>query len=83
MQVRHESVLHSRNSPFFLGSAYVFSYLGDVWTQQSKLVASDGRPSDYFGNAVSNSGDLVAVGAMSHDVVGINDVGKITLPCFY
>jgi hypothetical protein len=72
-------------SPFVLGSAYVFSYVGtSLWTQLSRLVASDGGLNDYFGNSVSNCGELVAIGAMSHDfpatspsVSGFTDVGKI------
>ena len=61
-----------------VGSAYVFSRLDDgIWTQQSKLVASDGRSGDYFGGSVSNSGNLVAIGAIGHDVDGLPDVGKL------
>ncbi|XXY14563.1 hypothetical protein WME88_40615 [Sorangium sp. So ce216] len=48
------------------GSAYVFVRSGGVWTQQAKLVASDGSRDDYFGGAVALSGDTALVGA-SHD----------------
>jgi hypothetical protein len=37
------------------GSAYIFTYSGGSWTQQTNLVASD--PSSYFGWSVSLSGD--------------------------
>ncbi|MGF3555001.1 MAG: hypothetical protein ACQXXF_07035 [Thermoplasmatota archaeon] len=35
------------------GSAYVFIHSGTTWTQQAKLVASDGAVGDYFGNLTS------------------------------
>ena len=46
------------------GSAYVFLRSGTTWTQQQKLLASDGGPNDFFGGSVSVSGDTVAVGAV-------------------
>ena len=50
------------------GSAYVFVRSGDAWTQQAKLLASDGFISDVFGTSVAISGDTVVVGAPGHDV---------------
>ena len=49
------------------GSAYIFKRDGTTWTQQAKLVASDGASSDYFGNCVSISGDYVVIGAYGND----------------
>ena len=49
------------------GSAYVFVRTGTVWTEQQKLLASDGETEDFFGSAVSISGDTVAVSAQSDD----------------
>ncbi|ETR65255.1 MAG: hypothetical protein OMM_14546, partial [Candidatus Magnetoglobus multicellularis str. Araruama] len=49
------------------GSAYIFVKAGDTWTQQAKLTASDGASNDYFGSAVSISGDYAIVGAKYHD----------------
>ncbi len=46
------------------GSAYIFVRNGSAWTEQAKLVASDGAPLDSFGSAVSVSGDTALVGAM-------------------
>src|SRR5262249_53881388 len=46
-----------------VGSAYVFVRSGNVWTEQAKLLASDGQPNDHFGNSVAISGDTVVVGA--------------------
>ena len=39
------------------GSAYVFKYNGTAWTQQAKLIASDGVAGAYFGYSVSISSD--------------------------
>jgi len=50
------------------GAAYV--YLNDGagnWSQQAKLTASDAAAGDEFGNSVSVSGDLVAIGAIKDD----------------
>jgi hypothetical protein len=47
----------------FSGSAYVFTHNGTTWTQQQKLLASDGAPSDGFGFSVSIVGDTALIGA--------------------
>ncbi|MHA1485386.1 MAG: FG-GAP repeat protein, partial [Candidatus Thorarchaeota archaeon] len=49
------------------GSAYVFIRSGTDWTEQAKLIASDGDASDRFGGSVSISGDYAIVGARSDD----------------
>jgi hypothetical protein len=51
------------------GAAYVFTRIGGVWTQEAKLLASDGMPGDAFGTSVSFSGDTVIVGAPLSDAV--------------
>jgi hypothetical protein len=51
----------------YSGSAYVFKRDGEGWTQQAKLTASDARAGDYFGCAVSLSGDKAIVGARRDD----------------
>jgi len=45
------------------GSAYVFVRNGETWTQQAKLLASDGAIEDGFGRSVAVDGDTVVVGA--------------------
>ena len=52
------------------GSAYVFRYDGIGWVQQAKLTASDGAARDYFGTAVSISGDTAVIGAERDDDAG-------------
>lgn len=50
------------------GQAYVFVRNGSTWTEQAKLLASDGGPIDLFGWSVSVSGDTALIGARGHDV---------------
>jgi len=45
------------------GSAYVFRWNGTTWIEEQKLLASDARAGDRFGNSVSVSGDVAVVGA--------------------
>jgi hypothetical protein len=44
------------------GSAYVFSRIGNVWTEQSKLVADDGRTYELLGYSVAISGGVAIAG---------------------
>jgi hypothetical protein len=45
------------------GSAFVFTRTGTTWTQQAKLLPSDGTEGDNFGIAVALSGDNAIIGA--------------------
>ena len=45
------------------GAAYVYELGTSGWTQQARLLASDGRNFDDFGVAVAIDGDTVLVGA--------------------
>ena len=47
----------------WIGSAYVFVRDGGVWTQQAKLLPSDGAYADYFGISVAVNGDTAVIGA--------------------
>jgi len=58
------------------GAAYVFVRSGTVWTEQQKLVASDGSPSDRFGSSVSVSADTVVIGAPNDDNISGTDAGS-------
>jgi hypothetical protein len=60
------------------GSAYIFVRSGTSWTQQAKLVASDGAAGDYFGWSVSISGDgaYAVIGARVDDVGANTDQGS-------
>ncbi|MCX5690347.1 MAG: hypothetical protein NTV94_11290, partial [Planctomycetota bacterium] len=57
------------------GSAYVFTRSGTTWTQQAKILASDGAANDQFGSAVDADGDTIVVGAPLADAVAVTDVG--------
>ncbi|MCK9516986.1 MAG: FG-GAP repeat protein, partial [Ottowia sp.] len=54
------------------GSAYIFTRSGTTWTQQTKLLASDGAAGDSFGFSVAISGDgnTAIVGAYGDDDKG-------------
>jgi len=54
------------------GSAYVFERRGSGWIQLAKLTASDGESDDYFGTAVSISGDYAIVGARGGRFIGLS-----------
>lgn len=47
----------------FSGSAYVFTRTDTTWTQQAKLIASDGAANGLFGCSVSLDGDIALIGA--------------------
>ncbi len=49
------------------GAAYVFAFDGATWTQEAKLLASDGNSGDRFGHDVSLSGDRALIGALGDD----------------
>ncbi len=58
----------------FRGSAYIFDRNtggADNWGQVSKLTASDGAASDYFGESICISNDTLIVGAYAADI-GVN-----------
>jgi hypothetical protein len=57
------------------GVACVFTRSGTSWSLQQELIAADGAAYDYFGTAVSLSGDTALVGAYRKDVGGNTDQG--------
>jgi hypothetical protein len=58
------------------GAAYVFVQSGTTWTQQQKLVASNGATANFFGESVAVAGDSAIVGAYG---VGPNQTGAAYL----
>ena len=58
------------------GSAYVFVRSGTVWTEQSKLVASDAAFMDCFGISVAVEGDTAVVGSHYDDHSALSDPGS-------
>jgi len=55
------------NSLSGAGAAYVFTRTGSTWSQQAYLKASNPGLTDFFGLAVSVSGDAAVIGAGSED----------------
>lgn len=58
------------------GSAYIFKYSGSVWNE-TKITASDGESTDYFGYSasLSSNGNTMIIGAVSDTVEGHTDQG--------
>ncbi len=59
------------------GAAYVYTRSGTTWTQQGRLVSSDGAELDLFGFrvALSSDGNTAIIGAIWADVLGNADQG--------
>lgn len=49
------------------GAVYIFKRSGTTWTEEQKLLASDGASYDYFGFHVSIDGDRAIIGADRDD----------------
>jgi len=54
------------------GSAYVYTRDDINWPEQAKLLASDGAVEDYFGKAVSLTGNVALIGAPGDDDNGVD-----------
>ena len=55
------------------GAVYVFTENGGVWSQQQKLIASDGAAGDGFGVSVAIHGDTLVIGAYADDAGSESD----------
>ncbi len=53
------------------GAMYLFTRSGDLWSQQAYVKASNTGQDDFFGAALSLSGDTLAVGAWGEDSFGV------------
>jgi hypothetical protein len=58
------------------GSAYLFEYREQAWTQRRQLKADDGVPGDFFGSALAVSRGNVVVGAFRDDTDAGADAGS-------
>ncbi|NQT96128.1 MAG: choice-of-anchor D domain-containing protein [Candidatus Marinimicrobia bacterium] len=61
------------------GSAYIFYRSGTSWSQQAKLVASDGTVDAFLGKSVSISGNYAIVGACRDDIGANSNQGSAYL----
>ncbi len=59
------------------GSAYIFKRDGTTWSEQQKLLASDGATYDLFGLSVSIDGDYAVIGAPFNYSGGGGDSGSV------
>jgi len=57
------------------GAAYIFVGSGANWTQQAKLITSNGLANDNTGFSIGISGDTVVVGAHNHNSGGVTEAG--------
>jgi hypothetical protein len=64
------AVIASSLAYFDHGVAYVYSTDGTSWTEQSKILASDGAPDDLFGGLIWLDGTTVVIGAPRDDDAG-------------
>ncbi len=53
------------------GSAYLFQRNGTIWTEHSKIIASDGATNDHFGISASIDGEYAMIGAYYDDENGV------------
>ncbi len=67
---------HDTNGHANRGKAYVYVWEGTSWSHQASLIADDGTQLDFYGDAVSISGDYAVIGAAEHDSHGYDAKGK-------
>jgi hypothetical protein len=58
-----------------VGSAYIFTRSGAVWTERQQIIASDGASQDSFGTKVALAGNKILVGAPDANIGMQNDQG--------
>jgi uncharacterized repeat protein (TIGR01451 family) len=70
-------VVTAPNHGSLIGSAYVFDRSGATWTEQPMLTPAGATGQYLFGNAVSISGDTIAVGASGADTAAGTNAGAV------
>jgi|GEM_PF-993147 len=63
---------YNDNQGYDAGSVYVFDYMAGSWHFTQQLYADDASSNDWFGTAVSLSGDRLVVGAPGENTKGTN-----------
>ncbi len=59
------------------GSVYIFSRVGEVWSQQSKITAADGLANDFFGYSVDiSTSNTLVIGAYGDNINANLDQGS-------
>lgn len=59
------------------GAAYTYTNVGGSWTQQAKLLASDGAAGDYLGSGIDVDDDTLVVAAQFDDVGDDTNEGTV------
>jgi hypothetical protein len=59
------------------GSAYIFSYNGNNWSQSQKITAFDGMLNDRFGYSVSINNVHAVIGAIGDDYNPNDEIGSV------
>ncbi|MEZ4315097.1 MAG: FG-GAP repeat protein [Polyangiaceae bacterium] len=70
------SVLADNDNGVDAGAAYVFRREGASWSEEARLLASDGAAFDTFGTGLAVQGNTVIVGAPQNDELG-DDAGAV------
>ena len=65
-------VVGAYGSSVFTGRAFVYTLSGSTWGNEVVLTRSDAAAYDFFGYAVSVSGNVIAVGTYGDDEIGAN-----------
>lgn len=65
------------NGNQYQGAAYIFTKSDGIWTEQQKLIASDGGGSDNFGKSVALDGTTALIGAHGATVNGHRYQGAV------
>ncbi len=60
---------------FSVGAAHVFRRVGTTWSEEQKLTATDAADFRWFGQSVSVSGDVIAVGAYGDRADDLSESG--------
>jgi hypothetical protein len=55
-----------------IGSVYIYKSVESMWSFQSKILATDGAPSDCYGMTVSIYGTIAMVGARVDDDTAVD-----------
>ena len=63
------------NGMFSVGAAHVFRRAGATWSEEQKLTASDAADFRWFGQSVSVSGTVIAVGAFGDRADDLSESG--------
>ena len=58
------------------GAVFVFTRVGDAWSQTAKLTSSTAALDDRLGTSVAIDGDTIVAGARSDDIAGDSDRGS-------